>query len=146
MAHYLGGRINKGLTLNRCSLFRATTFISQKHLIVFFPTNPLLFLCESAPLVMSTRRQQITFPIKVKPEVGFDRPWRPGRTEHTLVCCAAASTRSPKKENGQKAPCPPPGSQGRVSQFGHQQSLHHFLSLQFLPECLCTEKEEVTKW
>ena len=35
---------------------------------------------------------------------------------------------------------------GRVSQFGHQQSFHHFLSLQFLPECLCAEKEEVTKW
>lgn len=48
------------------------------------------------------------------------------------------STQSPKKENGQKAPCHSPGNKGRISQFGHQQSFHHFLSLQFLSECLCT--------
>ena len=31
---------------------------------VLFPTNPLLFLYESAPQVMSTRRQQVTFACK----------------------------------------------------------------------------------
>lgn len=33
---------------------------------------------------------------------------------------------------------------GEKSQFGHQQSFHHFLSLQFLPERLCTEKQ--SRW
>lgn len=34
--------------------------------------------------------------------------------------------------------------QGENSQFGHQQSFHHFLSLQFLPERLRTETE--SRW
>lgn len=109
-----------------------------------FPIFLLLGLANPVSTTLSSRktlilrRHKITFPIKVKPEVGLNHPRRPGRTGHTFVCCARVSTRSPKNENGQKAPCHPPGNTDRMSQFGHQQSFHHFLSLQFLPERLCT--------
>lgn len=98
-------------------------------------TNPVSTTLSSRKTLV-LRRPKITFPIKVKPEVGFHDPWRPGRTEHTFVCCARMSTQSPKNENDRRHHAILQATKGRISQLGHQQSFHHFLSLQFLPERL----------